>query len=68
MRFVICNPKSKRPYGKAWQEHSLSEQELAERRERNPALVHGILLGPASDVIDVECDGPEATRWYKELI
>jgi len=66
--YVICYPGTKVPIGKDWASRGLSAEELAERRANNPAITVGVLLGPASGVVDVECDGEEATAAYAKLL
>ncbi len=68
MHYVICNPETKRPYGKAWQTKSLSQEEIDKRLAKNPAMTIGLLLGPLSGVVDVECDSEPAAERYKELL
>ena len=41
---------------------------LTQRRTNNPAINVGLLLGPVSGLIDVECDGDEATAAYAKLL
>ena len=68
MFYVICYPGTKVPIGKDWATRGLSAEEVAERRANNPAITVGVLLGPASGVVDVECDGEEATAAYAKLL
>jgi hypothetical protein len=67
MRFVICYPKSKRPIGKDWPNHTLTAEEVDAHRKTHPHDNVGIVFGPASGVVDVECDSDEATDTYKKL-
>ncbi|HUT09845.1 MAG TPA: bifunctional DNA primase/polymerase [Thermoguttaceae bacterium] len=67
MKYVICYSGQKRPIGDAWQNHTLTWQQVTERLKNDPALNVGILLGPASGVVDVECDSDAATTSYREL-
>lgn len=62
--YVMCYPDSKIPVGQDWAAHPLSAEEVARRLANNPAANVGILLGPVSGLIDVECDGEEATAAY----
>ena len=67
MRYVLCG-RDKRPFGRAWQNRSISEEELRERHAADPDAVFGILLGPQSGVVDVECDSQTATANYQGLL
>jgi hypothetical protein len=64
MRYVLCHSGKKRPIGNDWPNHTLSADELAQRLAEQPALTVGILLGPASGVVDVECDSTAATEAF----
>ena len=68
MRYVVCNPETKRPRGTAWQTKHLSEEEIHARKRANPNLVYGILLGVPSGVVDVEADSAAAEKQRKELL
>lgn len=65
--FVICHADSKRPVGFDWSNNSIDAAELAKRLANNPAANVGILLGPESGFVDVECDSPEAETTFLEL-
>ena len=54
---VLIYKGKKRPIGKAWQTRRYTDDELRERFTNNPNLNVGLLLGPDSGVIDIECDG-----------
>lgn len=62
--YILCYPNSKIPVGKNWDANPLSAEEVARRRANNPGANVGILLGPISGFIDVECDGEDATAAY----
>ena len=64
MFYIICYPGTKVPIGKDWASRGLSVEEVAERRANNPDITLGVLLGPVSNVLDVECDDDEATASY----
>lgn len=64
--YVLLYPNSKVPVGQDWANHTIDEATLARRLEANPAAGVGLLLGPVSGLIDIECDGEEATAAYKE--
>ncbi len=66
--YVICYPDSKVPVGKNWADRPLSAEGVAQRLANNPAANVGLLLGPVSGLIDVECDGEEATAAYDRLL
>lgn len=68
MHYILCYPGTKVPIGKDWATRGLSAEEVAERRANNPAITIGVLLGPVSGLIDVECDGEEATAAYAKLL
>ena len=67
MKYVMCYAGQKRPIGEAWQNHTQTLEQVTERLARDPTLNVGILLGPASGVVDVECDSDAATTRYHEL-
>jgi hypothetical protein len=67
MRFVILYPDSKAPVGKDWPDHTVDEVELQRRLTNNPKANVGVMLGPNSGVIDVECDSPEAEEVFVKL-
>ncbi len=60
--FVLCWRDSKRPAGPAWQNHGISyadvQRAIAEKVQAN----YGLMLGPVSDLMDFECDSPEAEQ------
>lgn len=65
---VQIQPKKKFPTGKAWQNTATSDPEVAASRwEGRPDHNIGLLLGPKSGVIDVECDGEGAEEKLLEL-
>jgi hypothetical protein len=66
--YIICYPDSKIPVGKDWDARPLSADEVARRRTNNPKANVGLLLGPVSGLIDVKCDGDEATAAYTKLL
>ena len=61
----LIKPNDKKPIGNEWQNRRYAVDELRRRFDANPALNVGIVLG---EVIDVECDSPEAEqallRWF----
>jgi hypothetical protein len=58
--FLVLPPGRKFPNYGGWQHEGISLAELNRRRENNPAINVGLLLGPTSGVVDLDCDGPEA--------
>jgi hypothetical protein len=62
--YIMCYANSKIPVGENWGARPLSTEEVARRLANNPTANVGILLGPISGLIDVECDGEEATAAY----
>ena len=66
--YIVCYPNSKIPVGEKWDANPLSAAEIDQRRTNNPAINVGLLLGPVSGLIDVECDGEEATAAYAKLL
>lgn len=64
---VLIHEGQKRPIGKGWQNQRYTDDELRERFTNNPKLGLGLLLGPESGVIDIECDGPESAADLAEL-
>lgn len=65
--YVICHAGEKRPIGFDWANCTIDDTQLAKRLATNPTLNVGILLGPDTDLIDVECDSETATNQYREL-
>ncbi len=65
---VLVRPNKKVPQSKHWQTKELSQKEIERFFEKNPEGNLGILLGPGSGLIDLECDGPEAEQELKRLI
>lgn len=63
-----CGTPGKHPQAKAWQLHATDNEDevMAWFEEDRPVNV-GLLLGPASGVIDVELDGPEAEQAWQSL-
>ena len=64
MNYILCYPCSKKP---DWTRYPLSWGEVEELLSDNPHYNIGLLLGPMSGVIDIDCDGPEATELYHKL-
>ena len=59
--WASCSTPGKHPIGLVWQEHATSDEEtIAAWCEGDERINVGLLLGPSSGVIDVECDSPEA--------
>lgn len=64
-----CGTPGKHPAGgEEWQLRATSdEDEIASWFDGRTPVNVGVLLGPASGVIDVELDGPEASKAWSEL-
>lgn len=65
--YVCCHKGTKKPIGYDWGKSGFDEAELAKRLAINPDLVVGLILGQLTQLIDVECDGPEASADYQQL-
>jgi hypothetical protein len=66
--YIICHPGQKRPKGENWADRGKTAEQVARYLVKNPRLNVGILLGPATGIIDVECDSSEATDNLRELV
>jgi hypothetical protein len=66
---IYCKvyPNSKQPVGNAWGKNPLTWDEIVEARTGNLAMNVGLVFGPVSNLLDVECDGPEATEAFNKL-
>jgi len=64
---VLIHAGQKRPIGEAWQDRRYSDEELEERFSNSPNMNTGLLLGPVSGAVDIECDSPESPRDLAEL-
>lgn len=67
-QFIIVPPNSKGPTAKNWHKHGMSAADVERRRANNPRLNVGLLLGPDTGIIDVECDSPDAKDNLAALI
>ena len=65
LAITICREKV--PVGKAWQHREWTEAEIEAEYRRNPTHNVGAILGPRSNLIDMECDEPGAEDDYKRL-
>lgn len=65
--FVIVRPNTKRPSGDDWPNRGISLAELRHRLADDPTLNVGLILGPKSGVIDLDCDGPRAEESLLKL-
>ena len=65
--FVRCYSNAKYPVGAAWQDRCLSADEVVALLKTHPTANVGLLLGPQSGIIDLECDSPEAEETFKRL-
>ena len=64
-RITLCN--GKKPTDKNWGQIELTVEEIRRRLDKNPSLNLGVVLGPASGIVDVECDSPQAEKDFKRL-
>ncbi|WP_442483062.1 bifunctional DNA primase/polymerase [Aeoliella sp. SH292] len=62
---TLCN--GKKPIGKKWNEIVYTDERILAEFDRNPTLNVGLILGPQSGIIDVECDSPESKDDLLEL-
>ena len=62
---TLC--REKQPIHKGWQNRRFTEAQVNAAFDRNPALNIGIVLGPASSIVDVEADSPEQAAVYQRL-
>lgn len=63
-----CGTPGKHPVDDSWHLHATSDEDtIAEWFATGRPVNVGVLLGPASGVIDVELDGPEASAAWSEL-
>ena len=58
--FVVIPAGRKFPNETDWPHKGISLVELNRRFSNNPRLNVGLILGPTSSVIDLDCDGPRA--------
>ena len=65
--FLLCYPGSKIPIGADWGSHLLTWEQVEQARADNPRLNVGMILGPKSGRIDVECDNGKALEQYNLL-
>ena len=65
--YVLCYAGEKRPIGTDWGNHTVDAVELTRRLDANPTLNVGIVLGPDTGCIDVECDSEAATAFVAGL-
>jgi len=65
---VFLPPGRKNPLTKGWQNKRPTRQEVIEYYERNPDHGIGILEGPASNIVEFDCDGPDAGEALRELL
>lgn len=62
---TIC--EEKRPIGKEWHKHPLTEVAILARFKNNPQLNVGLVLGEQPGIIDFECGSPQAEADLQEL-
>ena len=67
MAIVLCEGKSPDVSGKGWQNRRWTEQDIKREFDRHPSRTLGLIMGPRSGVIDLECDSPEAEKTLLDL-
>ena len=65
--FVVIPPGRKFPTERDWPHKGISLGELNRRRANNPRINVGLILGPTSGVVDLDCDGPAAEASLRKL-
>jgi len=65
---IAIKPGEKAPIGTAWGTNRPTEQSIKATFRSNPGAGVGLLLGPESGIIDVECDGPEGIDSLTKLM
>lgn len=66
----IVLAKGKNPgaaMGADWHRHRFTEKEIGRRFREDAELNVGVILGPASGLIDLECDNEQADQSYLDL-
>lgn len=67
-KIVLLHPKNKRPIGEAWQVKATDDEEsLSDQFDKWPDANIGLLLGPASGVIDIEFDDDQGRLTAEQL-
>ena len=64
---TLCRPGQKRPFSKSWPTKIWTAAEIAAEFAAQPDLNVGIVLGPRSGIIDLECDGPDGDKELLDL-
>lgn len=64
---TLCSPGTKKPLAQDWSGKTYSVQELNDNFNRQPNLNVGLILGPRSQLIDVEYDDPTGEQALSEL-
>jgi len=65
--YVKCYPKSKQPIGNNWGDNLLTREAIEKLLAENPHLNVGLILGPISGLIDVECDDEKAIESFNKF-
>jgi hypothetical protein len=65
--FVIIPAGRKFPIEKDWPHKGVSLAELNRHLSNDPRLNVGLILGPTSGVVDLDCDGPRAEDSLRRL-
>jgi hypothetical protein len=63
---TLCYPQSKKPFPKDWPNKRWTQREIDDEFRRREFNV-GLILGPASGMIDIECDGADSQETLLEL-
>jgi putative DNA primase/helicase len=65
---VAIRPGGKAPIGESWGATRPTERSIRETFQRFPKAGVGLLLGPETGIIDIECDGPEGETSLARLM
>jgi hypothetical protein len=65
--FVVIPAGRKAPVTADWPHKGISLAELNRRLANNPRINVGLILGPTSGVVDLDCDGPQAEQSLRKL-
>jgi hypothetical protein len=65
--FAVIPAGRKFPVATDWQHKGISLAELKQRLANNPRINVGLILGPTSNVVDLDCDGPLAEESLRKL-
>ena len=64
----LVKSRGKHPIDAGWQERATTDEAtIIKELERHPYANVGVQMGPASRLVDIECDSPEAEQTYLQL-